>query len=339
MHTHSSPLLCSAPGPDGRKTYEDPDTVVEASAVEFTVDIHTPVHTGSPSFIIDTGHKGGTVTATATYHPQGVCLGLLISLDKVAGKIVSRAVAGLFSCMVCATLLYPLFIIGNDSRSNVFKYPVIKTMLGADDDPNQVRTSCTITSCWSILESNVQPRAVDNPIYDMRQIDKNTYTASTCNSLPDNFGPGLPAEANYCDTCGANSRKNLDYLIWCACLPYVILISAVGLKVAFEDRILTSKSSVVAACVWIWGLFTAMLGLSIKVWQNLAACKNSIAAWFLFVYPASISSGTTFSIGMYIYGWGTVSLGILYISLGIFLAIAAGKEILVKMKAAASFDN
>jgi len=103
---------------------------------------------------------------------------------------------GFFSSLLVALLSYSLFIIGNDPARNVFKYPAIKTMLGADDDPNQVRTSCTITSCWSILERNVQAWYIEYPVYDMRQIDKNSYTASSCNSLLANYGPGLPAEAN-----------------------------------------------------------------------------------------------------------------------------------------------
>ena len=219
----------------------------------------------------------------------------------------------------------------NDITRNVFKYPSIKTMLGADDDPNQVRTSCTITSCWSILERNVQAWYIEYPVYDMRQIDKNSYTASSCNSLPANYGPGLPAEANYCDICGADQRKNLDYLIWIACFPYVIAASAFICYVFMN----TPKHKILAenvTLVWVWGLLTAMLSMSVTVWQNLAKCKNAIKAWFLFVYPTSVNSGTNFSIGIYLYGWGTVSLGILYFCVTIYFVIHVANQIHAKMK-------
>jgi len=111
--------------------------------------------------------------------------------------------AGLLVGLIC----YPFFIPGNDSMNNVFKYPAIKTMLGADGSPSQSRTSCTITLWWSILESNTQSWYVEYSVYDVRQIDKNTYAAATCNPLPANYAGFSPADANYCEICGVNQRK------------------------------------------------------------------------------------------------------------------------------------
>ena len=242
-----------------------------------------------------------------------------IGVEECVGKTMDacwKPIMFILSLLTVPLVFYSYMIMGNNVSQNVFKYPAIKTMIGSDDNPNQVVVACTITSCFGILEANIQPAYVEYPRYDMRQIDKNTYTASSCQSLPANYGPGLPAEANYCEICGKNSGTNLAYLIVCSCLPYIIT-AVIFLLAINRDKFAkpTNGKAFSAFDVFgilvLWALFSLMFGMSVKVWQNVKACKSSIADFLLIVY-ASEKPITSYGIGMYIYGWGTISLGIFY---------------------------
>jgi len=302
--------LHTLPGTDGRKTYEDPaEAHVENVAVS-DVQVTTDVEAAAGDKSATTNNSLRSTHKSEMSTPFDIIAAAVQSCSDGVGSEVKGLIGTIFSGMLVGLLIYPYFIMGNDSMTNVFKYPAIKTMLLSNGNPWQTRTSCTITSCWTILESNVQPWYTDDPVYDMRQIDKNTYTASSCNSLPANYGPTLPAGANYCEICGAKQRTNLNYLIACVCLPLIafaliILIAYSKHKLGGETRAELLVAATIVGTMFIVFVF------SINVWANLSECKTAIAAFFEFTYPGQ-EMKTGYSIGMYLFSWGTVSVGIIF---------------------------
>ena len=227
---------------------------------------------------------------------------------EVKFKVPLACIGGLAALCLMLTVCAPYCIMSNDWNTNVWRYPFIVGFNGSGED-GKYQTGCTMTSCWTMLESLVSWRKGDisddalgdavESNYNINDMIHNTYTAPSCrgNEVHWPAGTEYNEDANFCAIC-----SKMRDIAWPAgfvliSMPFIgMFIFAMGM--AMIKGPLHQNKCAMLTFILLYSLTGFILNRTSM--NGVADCRDSVGLYLKGINPTEETS-VRFGIGGILY--------------------------------------